>query len=125
MSLDVYLTGKSRQVQCRCVHCGNEHERTETEELFSANITHNLGAMAKEAGIYKHCWRPEEIEITKAEQLIKPLRAGLVLMLSDPPRFEKHNAENGWGLYKHFVPWVREYLAACEQYPEANVSVSR
>ena len=38
----------------------------EPEGAYSANITHNLGKMAEEAGIYKHLWRPEEIGITKA-----------------------------------------------------------
>ncbi len=32
---------------------------------------------------------------------------------------------NGWGTYKNFVPWVAKYLAACEEYPDADVSVSR
>jgi hypothetical protein len=97
----------------------------ETNEVYSANITHNLGAMAREAGIYEHCWRPDEIGITKAGQLVEPLRAGLALMKADPPRFEKHNAKNGWGLYEHFVPWVEKYLAACEENPTADVRVSR
>lgn len=96
-----------------------------TNEVYSANITHNLGAMADEAGIYKHLWRPDEIGVTKAGQLVEPLRTGLALMKSDPPRFEKHNAKNGWGLYEHFVPWVEKYLAACEENPTADVRVSR
>lgn len=125
MSLDVYLTGKTTEVPCACKECWNEYTRKDTESFYEANITHNLGAMAEEAGIYKHLWRPEEIGITKAAQLIEPLRAGLALMKSDPPRFEKHNAPNGWGLYEHFVPFVEKYLAACEEYPEADVSVSR
>lgn len=104
-----------------CVAISSE----ETNEVYSSNITHNLGAMAEEAGIYKHLWRPEEIGITKAAQLVEPLRAGLALMKSDPPRFEKHDSANGWGLYEHFVPWVEAYLAACEENPTANVSVSR
>jgi hypothetical protein len=81
--------------------------------------------MAEEAGIYYHLWRPEEIEITKASELIGPLRHGLNLMLSDPERFRKHNAKNGWGLYEHFILWVKDYLAACEANPNANVSASR
>lgn len=107
MSLDVYLTA------------------VRETSIFDANITHNLGAMAQEAGIYKHLWRPEEIGITKAGQLIEPLRAGLELLRADPPRFEKHNSPNGWGLYKHFVPFVERYLKACEENPDATVSVSR
>lgn len=107
MSLDVYLT------------------RVQPCEVFKANITHNLGRMAEEAGIYQHLWRPEEIGITKAHQLIEPLRNGLALLRSDPVRFEKLNSPNGWGLYVHFVPFVAKYLRACEEYPDADVSASR
>lgn len=124
MSLDVYLTGETRDVPCRCACCDHEHTRKETEVFYNANITHNLSAMAKEAGIYKHLWHPEEVRITKAAQLVEPLRAGLARMKSDPPHFAKHNAENGWGLYENFVPWVESYLDACEENPTANVSVS-
>lgn len=125
MSLDVSLNGETKTVPCRCNCCGHEHTTQESETLFDANITHNLGAMAEEAGIYKHLWRPEEIGIIKAEQLVEPLREGLALMKSDPPRFEKHNPSNGWGSYAVFVPWIERYLAACEENPTGLVSVSR
>ena len=107
MSLDVYLTAM-RPV-----------------EVYTANITHNLNRMAEEAGIYQHLWRPEEIDIHTAEQLIEPLRAGLALLESDEPRFRKFDASNGWGRYEHLVEFVREYLAACEQDPNAKVSIWR
>lgn len=94
-------------------------------EVFSANITHNLGAMAREAGIYEALWRPEEIGVTKAEQLVEPLSAGLALLKADPPRFQAHNSPNGWGLYEHFVPFVEGYLEACKANPDAEVSVWR
>ncbi len=73
-------------------------------EVYSANITHNLGRMADAAGIYQALWRPEEIGITKAGQLIEPLKAGLALLKSDRLHFETFNSPNGWGLYKNFVP---------------------
>jgi len=125
MSLDVYLSGPTRMVKCNCPDCWNEHEREECDEYYSSNITHNLNRMAGEAGIYEHLWRPDEINITVASQLIEPLTAGLALLESDPKRFEKLNASNGWGLYEHFVPFVRHYLEACREYPDALVSVSR
>ena len=106
MSLDIYLTEVRQTI------------------VYDANITHNLGRMADEAGIYKHLWRPEEIGITKAEQLIEPLEAGLLLLKADPAQFEAFNSPNGWGLYKHFVPFVEGYLAACREHPDADVSVS-
>lgn len=98
---------------------------TETNEVYSANITHNLGAMACEAGLYEACWRPDEIGVTKAGQLIEPLRNGITQMKADPARFEKHNSPNGWGLYENFLPWLERYLAACEANPDADVSVWR
>jgi hypothetical protein len=94
-------------------------------EIYSGNITHNLGKMATAAGIYEHLWRPEEIGITKAHQLIEPLQAGLAKLEADPAEYEAYNSPNGWGLYKHFVPFVRNYLEACEANPDADISVSR
>lgn len=107
MSLDVYLT------------------RVQPTEVFDANITHNLTQMADAAGIYKCLWRPEEVGIAKAQQLIEPLTQGLERLKADPARFEELNASNGWGKYEDFVPWVERYLAACRKYPDADVRVSR
>jgi len=98
---------------------------SDDDEVYSANITHNLNSMADEAGIYRHLWRPDEIEITKAEQLIEPLRVGLELLKSDPERFSKFNPENGWGTYEGLVRFVENYLQACVSYPSAEVQVSR
>ena len=94
-------------------------------QVYSSNITHNLNQMAKEAGIYQHLWRPEELNITKAFDLIKPLEEGLSFLKSDPARFEKFNSDNGWGLYKNFVPFVENYLNACKENPDAVISISR
>lgn len=97
----------------------------ESDIVFTANITHNLGKMAEEAGIYECLWRPEEVNITKADQLIEPLSRGLRIMKRDPERFESSNPPNGWGSYSGFVPWIERYLIACITYPEAEVSVWR
>lgn len=93
--------------------------------VFDYNITHNLETMAKEAGIYKHLWRPEEIGITMAKQLIEPLTTGLELLRSDPERFKKLNPENGWGSYTGLVDFVEQYLIACRKNPDGVISVSR
>lgn len=108
MSLDVYL-------RCKC--CGHE--------FFEANVTHNLTGMANEAGVYKEVWCPEEVGITKAGQLVEPLKRAITAMKAEPVRFERLNPENGWGTYKGFVPWLENYLRACEENPEALVSASR
>lgn len=123
MSLDVYLEGPARPQMCRC-HCGHEHP-IEVTGVYSANITHNLGAMAKDAGIYVALWKPEELGIATARELIPLLRDGVELLESDPERFQAFNSPNGWGRYEHFVRFVRAYLEACRDYPDAIVRVSR
>lgn len=108
MSLDVYLTAMR------------------PTQVYDRNITHNLGKMACEAGLYSYLWRPDKIGITKAEQLIEPLRAGLQRLLEGgPDKFKEFNPSNGWGDYDGLVAFVTEYLSACEQNPDAEVSVSR
>jgi hypothetical protein len=107
MSLDVYLTA------------------VRPTQVFECNITHNLGKMADAAGIYKHLWRPEELGITKARDLIAPLADGLGRLRADPGGFSLHNAANGWGRYEHLVSFVEQYLAACRENPDADIRVSR
>lgn len=94
-------------------------------EVYWANITHNLNTMAMEAGIYQALWRPEEIGITRAEQLIEPLTEGLNKLKADPDHFKQYNSPNGWGMYENFVPFVEKYLQACKENPDSEVSVSR
>jgi len=94
-------------------------------EVFCRNITHNLGLMADKAGIYKVLWRPDEYGFVKAIDIIGILEKGLKLLKDNPERFEKYNSENGWGLYKNFVPFVEAVLEACKEYPNAIIEVSR
>ena len=107
MSLDVYLTA------------------TRPTQVFSANITHNLNAMTEAAGIYHHVWRPEELGITAAGELIEPLRKGIARLEEAPQMFERYNPANGWGDYDGLVAWLKKYLAACEENPDATIYVSR
>src|SRR5687768_13133581 len=85
-------------------------------ELYWANITHNLGAMADAAGIFNCLWRPEEEGIFTAHQLILPLSEALEKLKKSPEYYKKFNAANGWGLYDNFVPWIEKLLVACREY---------
>ena len=107
MSLDVYLYEVRRS------------------RIYDANITHNLNTMADAAGIYRHLWRPDELGITTAAELIVPLREGLARLRADPDRFRVFNPENGWGSYEGLCRFVAEYLAECEEHPCAEIEVSR
>ncbi len=140
MSLDVYLNRR------RYLSYDEGKTYTEdTEQVYWANITHNLNTMAGEAGIYEALWRPhrlkegynisendhqaewkfEEENTTLAKDIIPLLEKGLSDLKTRPEYFEKFNSPNGWGMYEHFVPFVEKYLEACKEYPDAIIEVSR
>lgn len=96
----------------------------EGNQVYWANITHNLGRMAKEAGIYQCLWRPEEVGITAAGQIAEGLEAGLMDMMRRPSHYKQFDAPNGWGKYEHFLPWLTEVLEACRAHPTATVYAS-
>lgn len=127
MSLDVYLTMPRTRArgehQCNCEFC--TINKGDTTEVYWANITHNLNTMADAGGFYKAVWRPDEEGITKASQLIDVLHNAVKDMEARPEFFEQYNSPNGWGLYENFLPWLKRYLNACIEYPEASVRVSR
>jgi len=102
-----------------------EEMEDETECVYSANITHNLGEMATVAGIYKALWRPEEINCIIASDIIPSLTSGLADLKANPEQFKKYDSPNGWGVYDDFIPFVEDYLNACIQYPNAIIEVSR
>lgn len=115
------------------------------ESLYRSNITHNLNRMADEAGLYEALWRPyqlkegydipesdyqaeykfEEANPVKAYEIIPIIEKGLEDMKARPKHYEKFNSSNGWGMYKHFVPFIEEYLEALKQYPESFVECDR
>jgi hypothetical protein len=120
MSLDVYLTRKKW-----ISYDGSKTLIEEDETVYDANITHNLGKMAGESGIYEALWRPEEIGKTKASEIVELLEKGLADLKARSGHFEKFNSLNGWGMYEHFVLFVQKYLEACKEYPDAIIEVSR
>jgi len=151
MSLDVYLTIKdgayaprrSERIFIRRdggmvevtraewdeMHLGVEPvavvEEMDGREVYSANITHNLTGMAREAGLYEPLWCPEEIGAKEAGDLVAPLASGLDSLLTDHERLQQFNPPNGWGDYDGLVRFTENYLAACQMWPDAEVRVWR
>jgi len=147
MSLDVYLKvdeplvhrgtgvfirdgGKTKEltpdeVLDRWPDADVSYSQTVSDVAYTANITHNLNSMAEAAGIYKELWRPDELGLTKAKELIAPLEAGFIKLVTKPENFTKYNPENGWGTYDGLVEFVKNYLVACQTYPESRIEVSR
>jgi hypothetical protein len=123
MSLHIYLKKKLSL----CPTCGQKHDSLPHEELFTANITHNLIGMAEQAGLYQPIWNPEEYDygVKSAKDLIVPLTEGLERLLNEPRLFKELNPLNGWGTYETLTRTAMQYLAACVKYPDAIVEVDK
>jgi hypothetical protein len=114
MSLDFYLESPP------CPHgCGHA-----VRETFWKNITHNLGTMARKAGIYEVLWHPNDNGQVTAKDILPRLEDGLHDLKFRPEYFSQFNSPNGWGRYEHFVPFVEAVVAACKANPDALVVVS-
>lgn len=93
--------------------------------VFDRNITHNLSKMAHAAGLYEAIWRPEEINVYKASDLVPILEAGLRNLINNKDELVKLSPKNGWGSYEGLLDFVEEYLENCKMYPDSKISVSR
>jgi hypothetical protein len=111
MSLDFSLTTKQSLAG----------SKPESMELFSRNITHNLGEMADKAGIYMCLWRPDELGLNVASEIVDVLTEGLSDLKNRPEFFKKFNPENGFGDYDGLVEFAESTLTACKKYPLATI----
>ena len=59
------------------------------DNVFSANITHNLNKMAMACGIYDAIWRPDENGYVKAEDIIEIVEEGLKKLKDNPEEYKK------------------------------------
>jgi hypothetical protein len=99
--------------------------------VYSGNVTHNLGPMAREVKLsngltlYDILWRPEEHGLYFAREISELLDEGWNILLSDPEKYKRYNPENGWGSYEGLCDFVYKYRNACWDNPQAELSVSR
>ena len=101
--------------------------------VYSGNITHNLGAMAREVkyegkgelSLYYILWRPDEHGFKYAKDISDLLDIGWNILISDPEYFKQFNPENGWGSYDGLCDFVYDYRNACWDNPDAQLRVSR
>jgi hypothetical protein len=108
-------------VPCACPHCGHSHTRKDRATYFWINITHNLNKMFEAAGLYEILWHGTGL---RAGDVLSKLEIGLADMRARPEFYEQFNAENGWGLYKHAVPWLKKVIEACRTYLDAVLECS-
>lgn len=89
------------------------------EDCWNANITHNLGEMARhipvgETTLYKACWHPEHVNILTSGQLLPLVVEGLHYMIDHRKELKKYESPNGWGTYDGFMKFLMNYKQALE-----------
>lgn len=93
--------------------------------VFCWNFTHNAAPMAMAAGFYQELWRPEEVGLVYARELIGPLERGIKDMEEKPEAYRSLQAANGWGTREQFLEALRQLLQVLRDCPGARVSASR
>lgn len=139
MSLDIYLTvprEKSRAEQAIDLLRANgfddfadelyarHSEGCGHQRVFSLCISSRLADIAKSAGIYAYLWNPESFGMSKARDMIDPLYNGIEWLDIHQDAAYKA-AKSCWGSPAVLKKILRAYIAACEEYPDADIEVSR
>jgi len=84
--------------------------------VFDKNVGGSLEDLAISADLYQYIWRPDEIGIDKASQLLGPLITGY-------QRLKEHKT---WSVqYDRLCCLVSEYIIVCGEHPDATVTVWR
>lgn len=87
-------------------------------KIYSAQIPGDLRHLAQSVGVYRAVWMPQQISASRASHLIGPLRDGLIKLQSSPDFYAAEEA-------RELARFLAEYLAACEQNPDADVRVTQ
>ena len=116
------LSNKRRDIEEELERLEDDYEDA---KLASHNITHNLNKMAEAVGLYDVLWRPDEIGITTASQMIVPLEKGLEELVANPDKYKVFNPPNGWGNYDVFVSFCKSVLRTCQENPDAVIEADR
>lgn len=103
MSLDIWLT------------------KLQPVDIFSANYTHNVIPMWKEAGVFEVLY---ESQGRKARDIVETLKKGVDHMRDNPAIFINLNPKNGWGSYETALPWLQNLVEQCLKNPDAEIHIS-
>lgn len=123
MSLSITFTVPDEDSPPICPHCGSKINPT--KEVFWANITHNLAPMANKAGLYEFMWDVLESGLDLPKYVGPYLKEGLRKLRANPDYFRQLEGVGVGDSYEDLVAFVEKYIAACEEYPDAAISVSR
>lgn len=139
MSLDVTIEFKeSRKCNFFLEHpysysylSDKDKEEFHEEDCWWGNITHDLGEIASHVPIgdttlYYVCWRPEEIGVETAGEILPLLVKGIQYMVEHRKELLKYEFSKSRGAYNDFMKFLLNYKQACEDNdPECKIYTDR
>lgn len=90
--------------------------------IYWRNITHNLGKMWREAGIYDDLYNSDG---KKAGDIVESLKLGYKKMLNNPDKYKALEPDNGWGNYQNALDFLDSVIKHCEEHPDATIRISK
>ncbi len=97
-------------------------EEISLHEVFTSNITHNLGKMFREAELYDILWYGDG---KLSKDVIPEIEKGLLDMKNRPEHYKYFNDPNGWGKYEDAINWLEEVLLALKEHPYSVIKCDR
>lgn len=92
------------------------------QTVFDSNMTHNVSPMWTLAGIHDEIYNSEGYP---AKDVLPALIRGHEKMKKFPDAFRTLNSENGWGMYEHALLFLEKIIAACKEYPNSQIHISK
>jgi hypothetical protein len=102
-----------------------DKEVHEIKEVYARNITFNVSRMAVKSGSYNCLFEPEKHGITLAVQLILPLEKAIRELERRPNYYRRYENKNDWGTFEQFLDFVKEYLKACKEHPDSEITINK
>lgn len=96
-------------------------EPNEKAFVYDDNMTSNVYAMAKEAGILSVI--NGESNDKAVTEIVDTIKSGYADMLSRPDVYEAIEGANNWGTYDQFLLFVADLLRACAKYPNSRLLI--
>lgn len=93
-------------------------------QLESLNITNNLIDFAIALNCYECIWKPKNLNIITAYQLLPHLYEAYYNVIKYGDIYLSLLPKNGWGTKEQFLNFIDQYIEACITYPNTLIETS-
>jgi hypothetical protein len=97
----------------------------EPVNVYKAHLGTDAIKMAGAANVFNVIWNPENFGVSKASDIAPHLERGIEILEKDPDFYKSLQSEEKWSTYENFLAWLKRYLSACRNHPNAEIHIDR